>query len=81
MAARPLRHRLLGNSVVRTVLSLWSWFVLGVVIIVWVPLVAVVWLVTAPFDKGRYAAGLPVPQAHRRAPVAQSVVDGSARPA
>lgn len=31
---------------------------LGVIIIIWVPLVAVVRLVTAPFDKGRYAAGL-----------------------
>ncbi len=57
MAARSLRHRLLGNSAVRTVLSLWSWLVLGVVVIVWVPMVAVVRLVTAPFDKGRYAAG------------------------
>ena len=57
MGARDLRHRLLGNSVVRTVLSLWSWLVLGIVIILWVPMVAVVRLVTAPFDKGRYAAG------------------------
>ncbi|MEA3184923.1 MAG: hypothetical protein QOJ74_1400 [Ilumatobacteraceae bacterium] len=57
MRTRPLRRRLLGNTVVRTVLSVWAWLVLGVVIIVWVPLVAVVRLVTAPFDKGRYAAG------------------------
>jgi 1-acyl-sn-glycerol-3-phosphate acyltransferase len=58
MAARSIRHRLLSNSVVRTALSLWAWLVLGVVIIVWVPLVGIVRLVTAPFDKGRYAAGL-----------------------
>jgi 1-acyl-sn-glycerol-3-phosphate acyltransferase len=58
MAARSSRDRLLGNRVVRTVLSVWAWLVLGVVVIVWVPLVAVVRLVTAPFDKGRYAAGL-----------------------
>ena len=57
MAARPIRHRLLGNPIVRTVLSLWAWLVLGVVVIVWVPLVAIVRFVTAPFDKGRYAAG------------------------
>ena len=57
MAARTIRHRLLGNSVVRTVLSLWAWLMLGVIIIIWVPLVAVVRLATAPFDKGRYAAG------------------------
>ena len=57
MAARLIRHRVLGNSVVRTVLSVWAWLVLGIVVIVWVPLVAIVRLVTAPFDKGRYAAG------------------------
>jgi hypothetical protein len=57
MAARSIRHRLLGNTVVRTVLSLWAWLMLGVIIIIWVPLVAIVRLVTAPFDKGRYAAG------------------------
>ena len=42
----------------RTVISAWSWFVLGLLVVVWLPLVAVVRLVTAPFDKGRYAAGL-----------------------
>jgi len=40
-----------------SILSAWSWAVLVVVIIVWTPLVFLVWLVTAPFDKGRYAAG------------------------
>jgi 1-acyl-sn-glycerol-3-phosphate acyltransferase len=57
MAARSIRHRLLGNAVVRTVLSVWAWLVLAVVVVVWVPMVAVVRLVTAPFDKGHYAAG------------------------
>jgi len=56
--SRTLRQRLLGNAAARTVLSIWSWFVLGLVIIIWTPMVALVWLVTAPFDKGRYAAGL-----------------------
>jgi len=42
---------------VRTVLSVWSWFVLGVVVIVWTPLVGLVRLVTLPFDRGAYAAG------------------------
>lgn len=51
------RAKLLNNSIVRTVLSLWSWLVLGIVLIVWTPLVAIVFAVTAPFDKGRYAAG------------------------
>jgi 1-acyl-sn-glycerol-3-phosphate acyltransferase len=51
------RARLLNNPVARTILSLWAWLVLGVVLIVWTPLVAIVFLVTAPFDKGRYATG------------------------
>jgi 1-acyl-sn-glycerol-3-phosphate acyltransferase len=41
----------------RTILSIWSWFALGVIILVWTPTVAVVRLVTMPFDKGAYAAG------------------------
>ena len=45
------------SSLVRTIFSLWSWFVFGVLLIIWVPLVGIVRLVTAPFDKGRYAAG------------------------
>ena len=52
-----IRRFMLGNPVMRTVLSLWAWLVLGIVIIVWLPLVAIVWAVTAPFDQGRYAAG------------------------
>lgn len=46
------------STPVRTVLSLWSWFVLATVIVVFLPLVAVTRLVTAPFDPGRYHAGL-----------------------
>ncbi len=41
----------------RTVFSIWSWFALGVIVIVWTPMVAIVRLVTMPFDKGAYAAG------------------------
>lgn len=51
------RERLLDNAVARTIFSAWAWLVLGVVIIVWLPMVAIVRLVTAPFDPGRYAAG------------------------
>jgi 1-acyl-sn-glycerol-3-phosphate acyltransferase len=54
---RTAREVLLGSSVVRSIISVWSWFVLGLVIIVWLPLVAITWAVTAPFDRGRYAAG------------------------
>ncbi len=39
-------------------LSLWSWFTLGLTLIVIVPSVAILRLVTAPFDAGRYHAGL-----------------------
>lgn len=42
---------------VRMVLSVWSWFVLGLSVVIWLPLVAIVRVVTMPFDKGAYAAG------------------------
>jgi 1-acyl-sn-glycerol-3-phosphate acyltransferase len=42
----------------RTVLSMWAWFVLGVLVIIFTPLVAMTRIVTAPFDPGRYHAGL-----------------------
>lgn len=41
----------------RTILSIWAWLTLGIIIIVWTPLVFLVWITTAPFDKGRYATG------------------------
>jgi 1-acyl-sn-glycerol-3-phosphate acyltransferase len=58
----PIRRRavsgaLLRSSIVRSVVSVWAWLVLGIVVVVWLPLVTLTWLVTAPFDKGRYAAG------------------------
>lgn len=37
--------------------SAWSWFVFGTCIILWLPLMAIVWLVTAPFDPPRYWTG------------------------
>lgn len=51
------RRRLLGNPVSLTVLSVWSWMVLGVAVVVWLPLVGVVRLATAR-DPGQYRAGL-----------------------
>ncbi len=56
-ATRSLRHRIIGGSAGRTIFSVWSWLVFGVCVIVWLPLVALVRLVTAPFDPGRYWAG------------------------
>jgi 1-acyl-sn-glycerol-3-phosphate acyltransferase len=51
------RHRFVSHPVVRTVLSVYAWFMLGVLVVLWTPLVAIVRLVTAPWDKGRYWAG------------------------
>ncbi|HSM65801.1 MAG TPA: lysophospholipid acyltransferase family protein [Ilumatobacteraceae bacterium] len=45
------------STFARTVLSIWSWFALGVIVIVWTPMVALVRLATLPFDRGAYAAG------------------------
>jgi 1-acyl-sn-glycerol-3-phosphate acyltransferase len=45
------------STFARTIFSIWSWFALGLIILVWTPTVAVVRLVTMPFDKGAYAAG------------------------
>ena len=45
------------TTAARTVLSVWAWIVLAVLVVVFTPLVAVTRLVTAPFDPGRYHAG------------------------
>lgn len=47
----------MNSKLVRSILSIWSWFVLTVLVLVFTPMVAVVRLVTLPFDKGAYAAG------------------------
>lgn len=57
MPVSGFRRRLLGNAVARTVLSVWAWLMLGVIVIIWVPLVFVVLVVTAPFDRSRYWPG------------------------
>ncbi len=49
---------MLDSTIVRTLVSVWSWFALVVLVIIWTPLVAVVRLVTMPFDRGAYSAGL-----------------------
>jgi 1-acyl-sn-glycerol-3-phosphate acyltransferase len=40
-----------------TLWSVWSWFVFGLCMVLWLPLMSVVWLVTAPFDPPRYWTG------------------------
>jgi len=52
-----MRRQLLDNVVARTLISVWVWLVIVITLIVWLPLVAAVRLATAPFDRGRYAAG------------------------
>lgn len=41
----------------RTVLSALLWVVLFVLVLFWLPLLAIIFAVTAPFDPGRYTAG------------------------
>jgi 1-acyl-sn-glycerol-3-phosphate acyltransferase len=41
----------------QTLASVWAWLVLVSCLVLWLPMMAVVRLVTAPFDKGRYAVG------------------------
>lgn len=40
-----------------TVLNWWAWTETVLVVILGTPVVGIIWLFTAPFDKGRYAAG------------------------
>jgi 1-acyl-sn-glycerol-3-phosphate acyltransferase len=47
----------MGSTIVRTLVSIWSWFVLGVLVFVFTPLVAIVRVATMPFDRGAYWAG------------------------
>ena len=66
---KTLRHRLIGGEAQRTVLSLWFWLTFGLGVILWLPMMAIVRLVTMPFDKGRYWTGflfrkLPVVHQH-----------------
>jgi 1-acyl-sn-glycerol-3-phosphate acyltransferase len=41
----------------QTIVSIWAWLVLVVCIVLWFPLLAVVRLLPAPFDPGRYIPG------------------------
>lgn len=41
----------------QSILSLWAWLVLAACILLWFPLLAIIRLLTLPFDRGAYAAG------------------------
>ena len=45
------------SEVFRTVASAWTWLWMGLVMLVGLPVLALLVLVTAPFDRGRYVAG------------------------
>jgi 1-acyl-sn-glycerol-3-phosphate acyltransferase len=45
------------SRVWQTILSVWAWLVLALCILVWFPVMAVLRLITAPFDPGRYLVG------------------------
>lgn len=49
-----------------TLWSIWSWLMFGACVIAWVPLMVVTYLVTLPFDRGRYWVGY----LYRKMPVA-----------
>ncbi|MGA1219320.1 MAG: lysophospholipid acyltransferase family protein [Ilumatobacteraceae bacterium] len=49
--------RALDSTLARTVISMWAWFSLGVLLLGLVPLVALIRVVTMPFDRGAYWAG------------------------
>jgi len=53
-----------------TLLSIWSWFAFGLCVLVWVPMVAVTYVVTYPFDRGRYWPGY----LYRKMPVAHQML-------
>ena len=37
--------------------SAWTWVVTAIITLLWLPWLAIVFLVTAPFDPGRYTVG------------------------
>jgi 1-acyl-sn-glycerol-3-phosphate acyltransferase len=41
----------------QSILSLWAWLVLVLCILLWFPVMLILWLITIPFDPGRYIIG------------------------
>jgi 1-acyl-sn-glycerol-3-phosphate acyltransferase len=41
----------------QSLVSVWTWLVLVLCVLLWLPLMLVIWLLSAPFDRGRYAVG------------------------
>ena len=49
--------RALDSTLARTVISVWAWLSLGILLLGLVPLVAIIRVATMPFDRGAYWAG------------------------
>ncbi|MDA2995857.1 MAG: lysophospholipid acyltransferase family protein [Actinomycetota bacterium] len=49
--------RALDSTLARTVISIWSWLSLGILLLGLLPLVALIRVATMPFDRGAYWAG------------------------
>lgn len=45
------------SKLVTTVFSVWGWLILAAFVVLYTPVVALIRLVTWPFDRGAYAAG------------------------
>jgi len=54
-----------------TLISVWSWFVFGACVALWVPLMLITFIVTLPFDRGRYWTGY----LYRKLPVVHQVLN------
>src|SRR3954453_13463502 len=46
-----------GKQMLKRLVSAWVWLATALVAVIWLPWLALVWLVTAPGDPGRYAVG------------------------
>lgn len=46
------------RALVETLASVWTWLFLVVSVVIWLPLMVVLWIVTVPFDRSRWLVGL-----------------------
>ena len=46
------------ESLLTTLVSIWTWTVLGTTLLIWLPILALMRLVLAPFDRGHFWTGL-----------------------
>ena len=46
------------ESLITTLVSIWTWTVLVACLVIWLPIMTLMRVVLAPFDRGRYWTGL-----------------------